>query len=162
MIQQLIAKVSSMHDCEVLPPKGVPDISSAYRLPADIQAFYRLCGGMKLFQESEYAMTIVPPDEFVLSNPVIIGELCEYDISSNWYMIARGGTSEYITIDLAEERFGRCYDSFFETYGMPGDSPIIAASFTQLLERLLEHSGERFYWLQDDFVPIGDAYDAEE
>jgi antitoxin YokJ len=56
--------------------------------------------GLVLFENEEYPIHIVSPDEFILANPVIVGELCEEDISSNWYIIGNDGNDEYLTIDL--------------------------------------------------------------
>lgn len=69
------------------------------------------------------------------------------------------GDSNYITIDLASERFGKCYESFCMTHGLVGDSPIIAESFTELLQKLIANQGNYFYWLRDDINSLGDAYD---
>jgi hypothetical protein len=42
---------------------------------------------------------------------------------------------------------------------MEGRTAIIATSFSELLTQLLANSGESSYWLKDDFVTLGDAYD---
>lgn len=42
------------------------------------------------------------------------------------------------------------------TQGRPGENPVVALSFTELLERLLD-SGGRPYWLNSGFVSYGDA-----
>ncbi|QYR24100.1 SMI1/KNR4 family protein [Paenibacillus sp. sptzw28] len=159
LIDQLISRISLIKDCEVLLSEGLPVTNSTHILPSDVQEFYKLCGGVNLYKGSDYSISIVRPEEFVLSSHVILGEIYEDDISSHWYVIGKGGTSEYISIDLAPERYGRCYDSFAETFGLAGDSPIIASSFTELLKRLIDNKGERYYWLDDNFIPIGDAYD---
>jgi len=36
---------------------------------------------------------------------------------------------------------------------------IIATSFTDLIERLISSDGKLWYWLRDDFISLGDAYD---
>jgi hypothetical protein len=36
---------------------------------------------------------------------------------------------------------------------------VIATSFSELLTQLLANNGESSYWLKDDFVTLGDAYD---
>jgi hypothetical protein len=43
-----------------------------------------------------------------------------------------------------------------ETQGRPGHNPVMALSFTELLERLLD-SGGRPYWLDPSFAGYGDA-----
>lgn len=114
---------------------------------------------MLLFESEDYSCIIVPPEEFTLSNPVIIGEPAEEDISSHGYIVGHGGNGDYISIDLHQDRLGKCYDSFWDRHGVVGDCPVIANSFTELLERLVQNSGERWYWLNEDFKSLGDAYD---
>lgn len=116
-------------------------------------------GGALLFEKADYSILIVPPQDFQLANPIIVGELCEEDISSDWYICATDRNGEYITIDLNPGRLGRCYDSFYDRHGVVGECSIIATSFTDLLERLIENRGRHWYWLQEDFIPLGDAYD---
>ena len=42
---------------------------------------------------------------------------------------------------------------------MVGECPIIARTFTELLENLVCNKGKHWYWLRDEFIQIGDAYD---
>lgn len=42
--------------------------------------------------------------------------------------------------------------------GVPGQNPVIAMTFTELLERLMAEPGQP-YWVQPEFVPYGDAED---
>lgn len=44
------------------------------------------------------------------------------------------------------------YDAFYETYGLIGDMPIIAHSFTELLNYLFQNQGKSPYWQTDDFI----------
>ena len=44
------------------------------------------------------------------------------------------------------------------TQGEPGQNPVIALSFTELLQRLLD-SRDRPYWNESQFIPYGDAED---
>ncbi|MFM2479667.1 SMI1/KNR4 family protein [Celerinatantimonas sp. MCCC 1A17872] len=156
-MELLLDRIRKIRDCEVLPSHGLPNISNL--LPSDLVEFYKLCGGVKLFKNEEYCVEIVCPEELVLANPVIVGELCPEDISSQWYIIAKGGAEESITIDLAPERLGRCYDSFVDVHAVAGSCSIIALSFHELLERLIINKGKYWYWLRDDFQSLGDAYD---
>ncbi|WP_342565752.1 SMI1/KNR4 family protein [Paenibacillus sp. FSL R7-0345] len=130
-----------------------------HRLPADLLEFYSLCGGAVLFEGADYDIIIVPPDQLVPANPVILGEQFEEDRTSSWYIIGDAGNSDYLTIDLATGRLGKCYESFHETHGLIGDCPVIAKSFTDLLQCLLANQGGYFYWLEDEFVSLGDGYD---
>lgn len=159
-MRQLIEQIESLSDCRVLEPAGLPIIDETnHILPEDVKEFYSLCGGMVLFENEEYSVYIVPSQKFILANPVIIGELCENDITSNWYIICNDRQEEYVTIDLHQNRLGKCYDSFFNRNGIVGDSQIIATSFADLLERFIHNKGKYWYWLQSDFVSLGDAYD---
>lgn len=162
-INHLIKKVKALPNCRVHEPTELPIIDeNKHILPDDLKDFYTICGGLTLFENAEYPIHIVPPEEFVLANPIIVGELCEEDISSNWYTVCNDGKSDYLTIDLNKERLGRCYDSFFDRHGLVGESQIIATSFTDLLEKLIKNKGQYWYWLKDGFESLGDAYDDQE
>lgn len=65
-----------------------------------------------------------------------------------------------MSIDLDPGRNGKCCDSFHEIHGLPGSSSVIALSFSDLLVQLLASRGSHWYWLEPDFVSLGDAYDA--
>ncbi|ERN51963.1 SMI1/KNR4 family protein [Alkalihalophilus marmarensis] len=160
-IKKLLTQIKNLTGCRVREPNGLPIIDeTSHVLPEDVRDFYSLCGGVVLFEHEDYPTFVVPPDKFVLANPIIIGELCEEDISSNWYIICNDGKDDYLTIDLAKERLGRCYDSFFDRHGLVGETQVIATSFTDLFERLIENKGQYWYWLKNDFDSLGDAYNA--
>ena len=61
---------------------------------------------------------------------------------------------------LEQKRFGFYYDSFIETHATPDESPIIAKSFTELLEKLISNEKE-WFWLDSSFQSYGDAYEDE-
>jgi antitoxin YokJ len=164
-MNQLLTTIASIPDCVVLPEADLPKVASDYELPQDLVEFYSLCGGVELFGSSAYSMEIVASGRLVRANPVIFSGMDEQqiqqtsnDISWSWHIIGEGENRQYVTIDLAPERLGRCYDSFWDTHAMPGSSPIIALTFTELLSRLLDSQGNHWYWLQPDFSFIGDAY----
>ncbi|WP_373229306.1 SMI1/KNR4 family protein [Cohnella sp.] len=158
-IREIIETVRSTPNCVVLPPKGIPQTEDNLKLSNDLREFYETCGGITLFQHADYQVNIVSPEDFVLANPVIVGERCDEDISSNWYIVASDGRGEYLTIDLDSSRLGKCYDSFFDRHGVVGESQVIALSFVELLKRLIQNKGQYWYWLKEDFVSLGDAYD---
>jgi antitoxin YokJ len=167
-IEKLLTRIQATPDCRIDTPAGLPVMEEPYRLPDDLRNFYQLCGGLSLAENAPYSVTIVPPTRCVLANPVILGEVSELaqveegeDISWSWYIIADCGNGDYLTIDLSQERLGRCYDSFHETYGLRGDTPIIARSFTELVTSLYERRGQYWYWLRPDFISFGDAYDED-
>lgn len=159
-ILDLIEMSKRTADCRIFTAVGFPIISQQHRLPDDLRVFYESCGGLVLFEHANFPTFIVPPKDLVLANPVIVGELAEYDISASWYIVASNGTdSQKITIDLDLERLGRCYDSFWDRHAVAGSSTIIARSFTKFFERSLDSGGDEFYWNRPDFSPLGDAYD---
>jgi antitoxin YokJ len=143
----------------VHPPAGLPDVGAGHQLPDDLRAFYGACGGVDLFTGSLYPISLLPPRQLVPANPVIIGEQYEDDISASWYLVARSDQNEHVTIDLDPNRLGRCYDSFPEVHGIAGSCPVVATSFTDLFARLLAAEGGRWYWVEDGFEDLGDAYD---
>jgi hypothetical protein len=155
----LLERIKQTPGCLVLPQAGVPTLEHGHILTEDLRAFYSACGGIELFTDAPFPVRISRPDELALANPVIIGERYP-DLSDSWYLIGRGGGDEFISIDLAPERAGRCYDSFREVHGVPGSDPIIAQSFTDLIERLYKNGGQHWYWLESNFTSLGDAYDA--
>ena len=145
IIEELIEQIKILPECSLKSSMGMPQINNKYHLPDDIQTFYSLCGGANLFLvEDKYGVEIVEPTEFTLANPEIIGEVYEEDITSSWYIIAHTDNGEYLTIDLSEKRFGKCYDSHYEVHGVPGSCPIIALSFTELIFNLISAKGK--YW----------------
>ena len=158
-VKQLLTQINTLPNCRIFEPSRLPIIDvKKHILPNELKEFYSLCGGLVLFENEEYPIYLVSPDKFVLANPIIVGELCGEDISSNWYIICNDGTDDYLTIDLNGDRLGRCYDSFFDRHGLVGESQIIATSFTDLLERLIKTKGQYWYWLRSDFIALGDAY----
>ncbi len=168
-IKKLITKAKTLPNCIVLPPSGLPQVENNLAIPDDVKEFYSLCGGMSLFEGAAYAIKIVKPEEVVFANPVIIGEdiinaeiekgTYDSEISRDWFIIADLYNSDYAVIDFNKERMGQCYKAFWDSYPEMGGTPIIAKSFTELLEHFINNGGEYWYFLKDDFVPYGDAYD---
>jgi hypothetical protein len=154
--RKLIDLVRSTSGCYVKPAAGVPKVGS-HSLPDDVREFYTECGGMDLFPNRKFGITLVSPSEFVKANPVIAGVEGVGDISEFWYIVAKSG-EQYVTIDLNPKRFGRCYDSFWDRHGVAGSCPIIAKSHRELFQRLISCSGDSWFWLSPDFASYGDAY----
>jgi hypothetical protein len=129
------------------------------QLPDDLKSFYLVAGGATLFRGSGFQFNIVGPSDLVSTNLRLIGSAQFGDISDSWFSVAEDSNGDYLSIDLGPAHRGRCYDSFHETHGVVGNTPIIATSFTDLLFRLLANRGEHPYWLAHGFVSLGDAYD---
>ncbi len=158
-IDELLETISADAACRVHAPVGKPHVEPEHTLPPDVRKFYELCGGVDLFPDRDYSHFFLPPDEVVLANPLLLGQRVEGDRSDSWYLIAHDGNGDYLTLDCGSERTGQCYDSFHETHVAAGQTPVIARSFTELLERCYANRGEYLYWLRDDFASLGDAYD---
>jgi len=168
-IYNLIKKIRELSDCIVHEPSGVPIVRSGLELPKDLVDFYTYCGGVDLFVSGSYRTYIVPPSKFIPADNVFFDEeTIEFyksqegyndEISTDWYALADIENGNYILMDLNNDRCGRCYQGLWETYAMKGESPIIAANFTEILNKLIDSKGEKWYWESDDFISIGDAYD---
>jgi hypothetical protein len=156
IIAHVVDQIRQLNNCEVLRPAGIPSVGLP--LPADLEEFYRLCGGATLYQGSDYSIGIVSPNDFVRANPIIVGEDGEGDISFDWFIVGKAD-GQYITIDLDKARLGRCYDSFWDQHAVAGSCQIVANSFESLLEQLVNGRGSYWYWLQEGFPSLGDAYD---
>jgi antitoxin YokJ len=125
-----------------------------FALPDDLRFFYESCGGAELFVASGFMIRIVSPEELILTNTVIFGgmaleaeiwEELERHKSRSWYRVAQGdGESQYVSIDLALKCPGTCYDSHWVNH--PGNSKIIAYSFTEFLYRTIMGRGKAYYW----------------
>ncbi|WDE09015.1 SMI1/KNR4 family protein [Thalassomonas viridans] len=163
-MNSLLEKIRKSKDCIVHPPSGLPLINDGHTLPKDLVDFYRECGGIKFFINSNYAIEIVAPEKLILSNPEILpkgweADIPEDDISNDWYIVAEAGPEQKISIDLNKNRIGKCYDSFWDIHASPGDCPILAISFSELLKRIFNCKGGYWFWLADEFINLGDAYD---
>lgn len=158
-LQRLLDSIAHATGCRVLPPRGQPVLRQQDRLPSDLAEFYRHCGGVSLSEDTIYPMRIVGPDELIRSNPEIAQAEDPQDISDTWYIVARGDCGETVSIDCSSDRLGRCYDSFWDIHAMAGSCPIVALSFTELLQRMFDGRGADPYWVGDDAPSYGDAYD---
>ena len=135
-------------------------------IPDDLKEFYELTDGIWLFEKKSFGINIVGRKDFIptskrlYADDDIMWDELEGSVSNEWYLIAETEQlSQYISIDLTKERLGQCYDSFYEIHTSEGESEIVAKNFTELLKNLYDNKGEHWYWLQDDFKKLGDAYD---
>lgn len=159
-IKDVLTQIAATANCRILPVADWPTISQHHALPEDLREFYSLCGGATLFESATFRTIVSTPEQVVLANPIIVGELYEDDISSTWYIITSDGSDgRKMTIDLSSERLGRCYDSFWDRHAVVGSSVIIALSFTEFLHRSLAYGGDGYYWWSEAFNSYGDAYD---
>lgn len=113
-LHRLVDEIGRTRDCKILARSGTPVLREGDRLPEDLAAFYQLAGGAAFFEHSDYTIRVVGPEEFRRANPELVGSDCPEDISDAWYIVARGGLEEVITIDCSADRLGRCYHSFYQ------------------------------------------------
>lgn len=157
-MQRLLDRIVRTHDCSVAAPRGQPVLREGDRLPDDLSEFYRLVGGVSLFEHGTFPMRVVGPANLARANLEIVGAECPDDISDYWYIVARGGQEEAVTIDCGRERLGRCYDSFWDCHGVAGDCRVLSLSFTELLQRLFDNGGQHGRLIEVDGPNYGDAY----
>jgi len=145
--------------CLVLPPAGQPVLPTGFRPPEDLNSFYSQCGGVGLHVGGDRESWIVKPEGFLHASTEMLGEAHTEDRSSAWFIVAvEADTQPLAVIDLADDRHGRCYDAFHETYGLVGDMATIALTFQDLLAALSRDGGEQPYWLEPGWTALGDAY----
>lgn len=159
-MRSLLTEISGHPDCEVRPAAGQPSLGTGYVLPRDLEQFFRLCGGVRLFRTAKRPAHVGVPAELVPANPVILGEPRPADRSAAWHIVGRGDDDlQFFTIDLDPARAGQCYDSLRGRHAVVGGCPVIATSFTDFLARLWRNRGREWYWLRPGFEGLGDAYD---
>src|SRR5262249_15200764 len=148
-------------------------------LPPDLCKFYDRTDGAELSDRASAASCrIVPLGEVVrLDWGEVSADLRENDWPNGhiWYRLAWLADGSWLAInpnpeypEATHERFRedpdprrwRCFVAIChgnaKTLGRPGENPVVALSFTELLERLLD-SGGRTYWLDPEFAGYGDA-----
>lgn len=159
-IDSLLNMISKDSRCKVISPSGtLPSLpNNRLKYPDDVVYFYKKCDGLTLFDKFNklISFSILSQNEIRQANQVIVGESCEDDISSSWYLIGKTDNNDYLSIDFSLDRNGRCYDSNYEIHGVVGSCPIIALSFTELLTELYKSDGNDIYWKNKDY---GDAYE---
>jgi hypothetical protein len=158
-ISQLLERISRTGGCSISAPEPAVVRPRGLAWPDDLAEFYGKCGGLSLFASSDYAVRILPPDLVVSANLTILGEEFPDDRSSEWVTIAALPNGDFISLDLDRDRLGHCYDSSHEVHGLIGSCAIVAGSFSQLLESLLDADGGHWFWLEKGFSSLGDAYD---
>ncbi len=145
----------------MLPPRGRPAVRAGDVLPDDVGRFYDRCGGAIIRVGHPYGLELRRSDQLLQSNPLLVQDDLPGDISEHWYVIANGVGSgiDLISIDLHPARLGRCYDSFWDVHASPGNCAVVAVSFTDLLDRAMRSHADVWWWTENDFEGLGDAYD---
>lgn len=164
-LNNILNEIKSDNNCRLLKLDSEITINDGLKYPKDLSFFLENYGGIELFLDKPYGIKIVGMSRFVNANKEfypdgdVIWEELKGDISNEWYIIAENfETNQYITIDMNTDRLGVCYDSFYEVHADPDFSPIIANSFTNLLENLYKSKGMSLYWNDSGFKSLGNAY----
>ena len=137
---------------------GLPE---GFSLPADVVKFYERFGESILNEESETGAwaRVVTPEEFNRIDAAIMGgERVASGPFENWFALVDVEDGNYIAIDLSVEHQGKCLDAFHETFAIPSYVDVVAASFTDLLNRFLDHKEDTAYWLDEAFESLGEAF----
>ena len=153
-IKPLVQELWGRKDCRFDSSGDVAP--SSYPLPDDLAEFYRFCGGATLFIRTPREIRLSGPLELVPTDPQIYGRLSPRSLTASWHVIARRRSDAFLSIDLGAPQFGHCYDSAWDRHGVPGNCPIVARSFSELLENLVVREGEP-WWLDPSWMPLGDA-----
>jgi cell wall assembly regulator SMI1 len=163
-LEQIFAEIDARHYHEpCTDPSAIEALEDlqGHRLPDDLKAFYRRYKTVRLF-DGEYGATyrFVPVSEIHPTRIDIYGEdTDEWWRPRTWLTICDVLDGNYIAIDIASKhkRDYNYINCFHETFGRPGESKIIARSFTELLERALRGGGNSVYYLQEGFIGYGDG-----
>lgn len=151
MIDELVAAMRARHAWEFLD-KPAAELPAG--LPDDLRRFIALTGGIRTSAGLEVAARVIPAQQ------ALLGEPYDDDRSAAWVIVAedgQAGTAARGVIDLAPGRRGRIYDAFWDRFGVAGSMPVISASFSDFLARLIDREGTAF-WV-DAEPKLGDAYD---
>jgi hypothetical protein len=178
LLARLAAENTTFPSVRAEPPSANGRPGWSY-LPPDLCGFYHRTDGAELFGRGDAAaIRLVAAADI---KPLAWGELPEQYGNSRgpdgriWHRIARLADGSWLAINLdpnrRDPRHGpsapgnwSSYREVFHaichcntnTQGQPGQNPVVALSFTELLERLLD-TGGRPYWLDPKFVGYGDA-----
>jgi cell wall assembly regulator SMI1 len=167
-IQTLFEEIQTHHKPNA--PASIEEITrweeaSGYVLPTDLKEFYQLTNGASLFKEPPglygdaqvYQYYIDRVEHIGRVRVDLLGEEGDDDqyAPASWYGVC-DIEADYVAIDLATVKGSFCLviDCWHESFGWTGDSKIIAQSFTEFLDQLLQSKGDQ-YWLDSDFKHYG-------
>jgi cell wall assembly regulator SMI1 len=162
-IQDLFNEIEEQHSYEACTdPSEIEalEVKYGYPLPADLIAFYRRYKTVRMFDSPFGPLyRFVPISEMHPTRRDIYGEDTDEWGPRTWITICDVLDGNYIAIDIASGS-GNQYnyiDCFHETFAEPGESQIIAKSFTELVNSAMRGGGERLFWGIEGFVAHGDG-----
>jgi hypothetical protein len=171
----LLARLASEHG--TFPGARLKQIPTY--LPPDLAKFYHRTDGAELFgRGNTAACRIVAARDLERLDWGAVPEYLQDNDWPNghiWYRLARLADESWLAINPSpqypeplRERYRRELGADYwhcvvaichcnaETRGRPGENPVVALSYTELLERWLD-GGNRPYWLNSSFAGYGDA-----
>ncbi len=129
-------------DCTTTPSTGLP----SNLVPDDLADFYKHYSSAVFYPKAQYSFTILAP-EFERSDFVVMNEDLDDPDSANWYALVKC-EDQVISIDLTPgPKFGYCYDSFWDSYPTADESTLVAKSFTELVEKIINSRGSNLFWI---------------
>jgi hypothetical protein len=135
-------------------------VSARLGLPDDALRFYELSdgaclhavpdGGLLETGGRQWSWALPPSRELVpISDMGFIDEDCPlFERARRWIAVADVQDGNYLALSVESGHAGEVIDCFHETVGAPGQSAIVALSFTEMLEGLL--ASRDCFWLADD------------
>jgi cell wall assembly regulator SMI1 len=163
-IRDLFDEIDKRHSSEPCADPSEIEILETrlgYMLPGDLKTFYRRYNTVSLFVDPLGGAIY----RFVLASQIrptrldIYGEDADEWGPSTWLTVCDVLDGNYIALDIASGS-GDQYnyiDCFHETFAEPGQSMIIARSFSELVRSALEGGGDRLFWGHEAFVSYGDG-----
>ncbi|GMT98655.1 hypothetical protein KH5H1_27740 [Corallococcus caeni] len=152
-MDSLLAEFSRLHFPN--PPATSAQLTAfetrtGWKLDDDLRAFYLHANGGTLFRPlSSAKYCILPLDEIERARVAIRGRDEDNAGPASHYTLVDMQDTNYVILDVATRTTG-CYpllDAFHETY--PDETPCIATSFEEFLEKALR-SGNRAFWLSNE------------
>jgi antitoxin YokJ len=134
-------------------PAGQPQWPSGIVPPHEVTEFYDICGGVEFLdpEHKKYAdYRILSPSKVADIGTATCLEAAIERPLSEWFAIGEDDNGEHAAVDVNPYRSGQCYDVFHETYSDPSSARIVAATFSEFLQRLFARG--KSYWFDDDFV----------
>jgi hypothetical protein len=159
-LEELFSEIEARHQF-VLCSDGARVDDFAPELPSDLRSFYKRFEMVDLFVgEFGPLYQVLPLSDHIRARVAVLQNDSEEAGPSSWYALCDVQDGNYIAVDLESEQQGgfNYIDCFHETFALPGESRIIARSFTELLKRMLQGGSEQLFFLQPGFEPYGDAF----
>ena len=163
-LEDLFSEIDRLHSWDACSsPSAIADLEAClgYPFPDDIKAFYQRYDTVRLFvsKDGDTLYRFIPVGEIHPTRIDVYGKDIDEYGPSTWLTVCDVQDGNYVAIDIASQdgEYYNYIDCFHETFAMPGQSRIVARSFTELLHRALRGGDNHQYWLQEGFIGYGDG-----